>query len=148
MVCQLSPWPSIRPAFGNSASNRCGIYKRMLRNIPASYQKLAQPVFTLLCCAQQPLTIDEIIDGVSIQVGYSPKDELKVQTRRRRCCPGGLSCIYRNRCQPGTHNATLHLAHFSDEEYLESDRIQRQHKDVSRFGVKIEKLILRWHVYA
>ncbi|KAK1763796.1 hypothetical protein QBC33DRAFT_596465 [Phialemonium atrogriseum] len=71
-------------------------YERMLSNIPPASVRYAQQMLTLLCCALRPLTVPELIDGIAVELGDSPKFNPKP--------------------------ATVRLAHFSVQEYLESGR--------------------------
>jgi len=95
----------------------------------------ARRVLTLLCCAKRPLTVPELIEGIAVELGvdprFNPDGRLEDEDDIYRICPG----IIEVNQQPNGGPATVHIAHFSVQAYLESDRIRQQHK-VAIFSVR------------
>ncbi|KAI0454305.1 hypothetical protein F5B21DRAFT_504410 [Xylaria acuta] len=107
-------------------------YERMLLNISGESVEDAKRILTLVCCAKSPLTIPEIIDGIAVELGDRPRlnvdGRLEDEDDIHRICPGLIEICN----QPG-NVSVVRIAHFSVQEYLESDRI-RQHT-VATFAV-------------
>ncbi|KAI1852134.1 hypothetical protein JX265_013105 [Neoarthrinium moseri] len=98
-------------------------YRRMLENIPAAWNSYARQMLTLLCCATRPLTVPELIDAIAIETGdyprFNPKRRLRSLDALQKVCPGFTEVDL-------NHDEKLHtvrIAHFSVQEYLESERI-------------------------
>lgn len=112
-------------------------YERMLLNISKESIEDARRILTFLCCAKRPLTIPEIIEGVAIELGDNP--QLNIDARLddeddiHRICPGLIEVDY----HPGNKEATVRIAHFSVQEYLESERIHEH--AAATFGVRKPK---------
>ncbi|CAH0050945.1 unnamed protein product [Clonostachys solani] len=111
-------------------------YEAMLRSIPPHCADYAHQMLTLLCCAMRPLSVEELVDGMAIELGDSPSFNLK------RRLSGGSDAI--QLICPGftqfavdleSHLTTVRIAHFSVQEYLQSDQLS-QSKDLSHFGVR------------
>jgi hypothetical protein len=98
-------------------------YERMLGNIPRACHSYALQMLTLLCGAKRPLTVSELIDGMAVELGKAPKFNLKRRLRNidavQQVCPG----LTELDMDPKTQLATIRIAHFSVQEYLESERI-------------------------
>ncbi|KAH6881080.1 hypothetical protein B0T10DRAFT_518795 [Thelonectria olida] len=110
-------------------------YERMLSNIPSTSRDYARQMLTLLCCARRPLTVAELVDGIAVQLGdtpkFNPKRKLKNINAIQEVCPGFTELDV----DPNTSKATVRIAHFSVWEYLESERI-RYSKDAVFFSVR------------
>ncbi|KPA38318.1 hypothetical protein FLAG1_08853 [Fusarium langsethiae] len=110
-------------------------YERMLSNIPSTSRDYARRMLTLLCCARRPLTVAELIDGIAVQLGdtprFNPKHKLKNIDAIQQVCPGFTELDI----NANTSQATVHIAHFSVREYLESERIRDSPK-AAFFNVK------------
>ncbi|KAH6884132.1 hypothetical protein B0T10DRAFT_518181, partial [Thelonectria olida] len=110
-------------------------YERMLNNIPSTSRDYARQMLTLLCCARRPLTVAELVDGIAVQLGdtprFNPKRKLKNIDAIQEVCPGFTELDV----DPNTSKATVRIAHFSVREYLESERI-RDSKDADFFSVR------------
>ncbi|CAM1509295.1 Fc.00g030340.m01.CDS01 [Cosmosporella sp. VM-42] len=110
-------------------------YERMLSNIPSTSREYAQQMLTLLCCARRPLTVAELIDGIAVQLGgtprFNPKRKLKNIDAIQEVCPGFTEI----NANPDSSGATVRIAHFSIQEYLQSERIQSS-EDAVLFSVK------------
>ncbi|KAI1379582.1 ankyrin repeat-containing domain protein [Hypoxylon crocopeplum] len=108
-------------------------YERMLLNISEESVEDARRTLTLLCCAQSPLTIAEIIECIAVELG----DDLRLNIDGRlddeedihHICPRLIEIDMHPSSEP-----TVRIAHFSVQEYLESDRILQQ--TVASFAVK------------
>ncbi|KAH6889957.1 hypothetical protein B0T10DRAFT_43770 [Thelonectria olida] len=110
-------------------------YERMLSNIPSTSRDYARQMLTLLCCARRPLTVAELVDGIAVQLGdtprFNPKRKLKNIDAIQEVCPGFTELDM----DPNTSKAIVRIAHFSVREYLESERI-RDSKDADFFCVR------------
>ena len=99
----------------------------MLLNVDEESVQDARRILTLLCCAKRPLTVSELIDGTAVELGDNPRlnpnGRLFGEDEIRRVCPGLIEVDAR----PDDKTSTVRIAHFSVQEYLESERIL-QHK--------------------
>ncbi|KAI5463253.1 hypothetical protein BGZ63DRAFT_352374 [Mariannaea sp. PMI_226] len=100
-------------------------YERMLSNIPLTSLDYAQRLLTLLCCSRRPLKVSEVIDGIAVELGDDPKLNRKRRLRDvhsiHKLCPGLVEAdlnLYND-------ETTLRIAHYSVQEYLESERISQ-----------------------
>ncbi len=110
-------------------------YERMLCNIKFFLIEDARRILTLLCYAPRPLSVQELIDAVAVEInkptGLNRKRRLQDSNGIRDICGGlidiGLSADHmtenhiKKKLTP-----TVRIAHFSVQEYLESERIQHQ----------------------
>ncbi|KAK1465305.1 hypothetical protein CCUS01_07711 [Colletotrichum cuscutae] len=96
-------------------------YKRMLENVPD--KDYAKQMLTILCCASKPLTVQELINALAIEIGatsfLNPDRQLPDADSLLEICPGFTEVAI----EPYTRLAVIRIAHFSVQEYLESDRI-------------------------
>ncbi|KAK2018229.1 hypothetical protein LZ32DRAFT_366427 [Colletotrichum eremochloae] len=110
-------------------------YERMLQNIPTESKEYARQMLTILCCAVRPLTAPELIDAIAIEVGASASFNAKRRFGNvddlQQLCPG-FTEIY---LHPKSQTVSVRIAHFSVQEYLESERIYTQ-KNSSFFSVQ------------
>ena len=105
----------------------------MLCKIGPRSIEYARRILTLLCFASRPLTLRELIDGIAV----STTEPIGLDEKRR--FKGGYNDI--NDICPGLTSLTIdayqtpivQIAHFSVQEYLESDRIQ--HQKAKHFGL-------------
>ncbi len=106
----------------------------MLLNIDKEFARDARRILTLLCCAKRPLTVSELIDGTAVELGDNPRlnldGRLYGEDAIRSVCPGLIEVD----AQPDNETSTVRIAHFSVQEYLESERIL-DHKAVT-FSVR------------
>lgn len=106
----------------------------MLASVDEESIEDARRILTLLCCAKRPLTVPELIDAVALELGDTPRlnpdgrlfDEAEVL----RICPGFVEID----SHPFGKPATVSIAHYSVQEYLESNRICEQR--VANFSIK------------
>ena len=110
-------------------------YERMLCNIESYLIEDARRILTLLCFASKPSTVRELIDGIAVQitgsVGFNRKRRLQDSDDIRGICPGlidiGHDAVQTNDIDHEKHLVpTIRIAHFSVQEYLESERIRYQ----------------------
>ena len=116
-----------------------------MRNIDEDSREEAARILTLLCFLSRPLTVQELIDGIAVDLQeparLNPGRRLQDIDDLRKICPGlidiGFEANYklflrnsRNYSEEKT-TLTLRIAHFSVQEYLESDRIK-----LHRFALK------------
>ncbi|KAL3488651.1 hypothetical protein BJX62DRAFT_253118 [Aspergillus germanicus] len=110
-----------------------GTYERILCNIEHIYAKDVQRILTILCIAKRPLTMQELIDAHAVDLtdpphldregrSYGPDDLIDI-------CLGliEVAVIEGNN---GEKSPVARIAHFSVQEYLESDHVlQREAKE-------------------
>ena len=96
----------------------------MLCKIDPALVKDARRILTLLCFASRPLTLPELIDGIAVETieptGLNKDCRLEDYDDIHDICPGfiNLNVVDETR--------VVQIAHFSVQEYLESDRIRQQ----------------------
>ena len=112
-------------------------YERMLCNINCHSIEDARRILTLLCFAHRPLTVRELIDGIAVELnnstGLNPKRRLLDSDSILDVCGGfiDISLGADHTIDPFHEEkedltSTVRIAHFSVQEYLESERIQHQ----------------------
>lgn len=113
----------------------------MLCNIDHLLIEDARRILTLLCFAPRPLTVREIIDGIAVKIngstGLNPKRRLQDANDIREICIGFIDIGLRAGHTTETYleeelTPTVRIAHFSVQEYLESERIQHQKAAIFR----------------
>ena len=102
-------------------------YERILRKIPINGVGYARRILTLLCFSLKPLTVQELIDGVAVDVsgssGLNRRRRLQGPDDIQELCPGLVDFGQRWDKYTRTTTQTVRIAHFSIQEYLESERI-------------------------
>ena len=110
-------------------------YERMLCNIDHGLIEDARRILALLCFAPRPLTVRELIDGIAVEIYHSPglnrKRRLQDSNDVREICLGFIDIGLGADPTDETYyekelTSTVRIAHFSVQEYLESDRIRHQ----------------------
>ena len=113
-------------------------YERMLCTINHYLVEDARRILTLLCFASRPLAVKELIDGVAVEIdnstGLNLKRGLQDANGIRDICGAfidvGLgfdhTIEYYGRVKENELTPTVRIAHFSIQEYLESERIRHQ----------------------
>ena len=95
----------------------------------------ARRILTLLCFAVRPLKVQELIDGIAVEIngstGLNRSRRLQDADDIREICPGfidiGLDAGHSNENYYEVDSTpTARIAHFSVQEYLESERIRHQ----------------------
>ncbi|KAL8825018.1 MAG: hypothetical protein Q9191_004671, partial [Dirinaria sp. TL-2023a] len=107
-------------------------YERMLCNV--FWIEDARRILTLLCFSSRPLTVREVIDGIAVDINNSPglSRSGRVQDSSDVCgiCPGFIDIDreydHTKESDDEEFREVVRIAHFSVQEYLESDRIQHQ----------------------
>jgi ankyrin repeat protein len=101
----------------------------MLSNIEAESADDARRILILLCTAKRPLAVEELIDGIAVELGEDPKfnkdSRLMNEDDIRHICPGFIEIhVHQEDDIPwGPYKTAVRIAHYSVQEYLESDRI-------------------------
>jgi ankyrin repeat protein len=97
----------------------------MLLNIASTCVEYSKSMLTLLCCARRPLTVPELVDGIAVELGsppkFNPSRRLETVEALHEVCPGFIEVDE----EVSGKAATVRIAHFSVQEYLESERILR-----------------------
>ena len=110
-------------------------YERMLCNINYHLIEDARRILTLLCYAKRPLTVGELIDGVAVEIhnhstSLNLKRRLQDSNDIRDICEGFINIDFNVGSTTENEEAelteTVRIAHFSVQEYLESEHIQHQ----------------------
>ena len=95
----------------------------MLCKIGPRSIEYARRMLTLLCFASGPLTLPELIDGIAVSTteptGLDKERRFEDYNDINEICPGFTSLIIHAERTP-----VVQIAHFSVQEYLESDRIK------------------------
>jgi ankyrin repeat protein len=108
----------------------------MLCNIDEDSAEEARKILTLLCFSARPLTVLELIDGIAVNVndpvGLDRLSRLHDADSLREICPGLIYFDIKKdpiptyvRFDDEGISPTVRIAHFSVQEYLESDRIRK-----------------------
>ena len=109
-----------------------------MRNIDEDSREEAGRILTLLCFSSRPLTVQELIEGIAVDLlepaHLNPARRLQDIDDIREICPGLIDIGFEanNELFPeggGNDSSeettlTLRIAHFSVQEYLLSDRIR------------------------
>ena len=126
---------SLPPSLGET-------YERTLCNIDIHLIEDARRILTLLCFASRPLKVQELIDGVAVEidgpVGLNRKRRLQHSDDIRDICLGLVDIDFTvDHTTQILHEEditpTVRIAHFSVQEYLESERIR--HQKAAVFGL-------------
>jgi ankyrin repeat protein len=116
-------------------------YERMLMNIDPDFIDDAKRILTWLCFSERLVRVYEVIEGLAVELGEQPR--LNCERRLQdphdifRICPGLISIVNTindlsdsdhasQLSDPSFPKLSLRIAHFSVQEYLESDRIRSQ----------------------
>ena len=107
----------------------------MFCNINHHLVEDARRILTLLCFAVRPLKVQELIDGIAVDIngsiGLNRSRRLQDADDIREICLGfidiGLDAGHSNEDYYEVDSTpTARIAHFSVQEYLESERIRYQ----------------------
>jgi hypothetical protein len=107
-------------------------YERMLLNIHEDSYEEARRILTLLCFSSRPLKVLELLHGVAVDLkGPAHLDQeslLEGADDLREICPGLIDFGFEadRHVDSTSPEVTVRIAHFSVQEYLESDRIRQQ----------------------
>ncbi len=115
----------------------------MLMNIDSNNRDYAQRMLILVCCSRRALTVLELIDAMAMEFGDKPAFNLKSRLGSpdsiREVCPGFIEVDtkFEYSMEIDFAKTTVYTAHFSVQEYLESDRIY-QDNEVKLFAIDRE----------
>ncbi|KAJ5757468.1 uncharacterized protein N7511_006162 [Penicillium nucicola] len=126
-------------------------YERMLCGIDEAYVEDVRRVLTVLSLAIRPLTVDELIDAHEVELGESPSLDREGRSYEENdlveICLGLIEIvttddpiereiIITDKTDEETVSTTriVRIAHFSVQEYLQSDRIRQQ--KAATFAIK------------
>ncbi|MCJ1423797.1 hypothetical protein MMC29_001682 [Sticta canariensis] len=105
-------------------------YERILCNIDHHWVEDARRILTLLSFAARPLTVQELIDGMAVEIEDPPRLNFKrrLQDFEDLCaiCPALIDIDVTGTNYEKHLTSTVRIAHFSVQEYLESERIRDQ----------------------
>lgn len=107
-------------------------YERILLGITHSHSQRAQQILSLLCFSSRPLTVEEVIDAIAVDLHkaerYDRDRKLEGADDLLRICPGLIEIsLTRHEHADATVLITqiVRVAHFSVQEYLLSNQIQQ-----------------------
>ncbi|RAH67963.1 Pfs, NACHT and ankyrin domain protein, partial [Aspergillus aculeatinus CBS 121060] len=100
-------------------------YARILINIPENYRKEAIRILQFLTYSNRPLTVDEVVDIIVVEPDedplFDPTFRMPETREIMRICSSLVSQVTRRRGQSTIEE--LQLAHFTVQQYLESERV-------------------------
>ncbi|KAJ5896208.1 uncharacterized protein N7473_005607 [Penicillium subrubescens] len=103
-------------------------YERILYGIDKNCVDDVRRILTMLCFSARPLTVAELIHSYAVDLDEPPHldrdDRLLVDIHSLRDICLGLIKTTKDEDDKGQDILTVHLSHFSVQEYLQSDRIQ------------------------
>jgi ankyrin repeat protein len=111
-------------------------YNRMLMNIDPDQLDDAKRILTWLCFSKRPVTMQEIVEGLAVDIAENPRLDLEGRLEDTddiiRICPGLISISTIDDTAAlalgqAVQSPVVRIAHFSVQEYLESDRIKSRH---------------------
>ncbi|KAJ5623881.1 NACHT nucleoside triphosphatase, partial [Penicillium lagena] len=112
-------------------------YERILCNISEEYVEDVRRVLTVLCTSTRPLTVNELIDAHAIDLSEPPhldRDGRSYEQDDLVDICLGLIEIAATEDDNSQDKLTARIAHFSVQEYLQSDRIEQQKS--ARFAIQ------------
>ena len=104
-------------------------YERILCSIADEYVEDVRRVLTVLCFSTRPLTVNELIDAHAVDLSelqHLDRDGRSYEQDDLVDICLGLIEIAAMEDTNGQSTLTVHLSHFSVQEYLQSDRILQQ----------------------
>lgn len=110
-------------------------YERMLENIPSVLTQYARKILLLLCFSERPLTVEEIIDAIAVDIetGFDPQMRCNDMQDILQICQGLVEVF------EDTHNFLpaykIRIAHFSVQQYLFSKQLE-EHQTLSAMHLK------------
>ncbi|KAJ5117570.1 NACHT nucleoside triphosphatase [Penicillium atrosanguineum] len=111
-------------------------YERILCNIDETYVEDVRRILTVLCLSTRLLTINELIDAHAIELDEHPCLDREGRSYEQDdlvdICLGLVEIVV-TKDSDGQIISTARIAHFSIQEYLQSDRIQQQ--KAKRFAI-------------
>ena len=107
-------------------------YERILINIDPDFVAEAKRILTLLCFSLHPMTFVELRDGIAMDIGETPRLDITKRFQDEndilKICPGLVDIHSESSEADDDENELIYfeIAHFSVQEYLESDRLKTQ----------------------
>jgi ankyrin repeat protein len=104
----------------------------MLMNIDPDQIDDVKRILTWLCFSKRPVTMQEIVEGLAVDIGENPRLDAEGRLEDTddivRMCPGliSISTVKAKAAfapDSAVQSPVVRIAHFSVQEYLESDRI-------------------------
>ncbi|KAF2962889.1 hypothetical protein GQX73_g10686 [Xylaria multiplex] len=112
-------------------------YARMLKNIPPELWDYARQMLIILCCAVRPLSETELADALAVELGGTPRFDIARRFENlealQEICPGFTEVDINIE----TKERTIRIAHFSVQEYLQSERILI-HQEIAQFHIQTQ----------
>lgn len=108
-------------------------YERILCSIDSDYVEDVRRVLTVLCYSRRPVTVEELIDAHAVDLSEPPHLDREGRSYEQDdlvdiCL--GLIEIASAEDDDGQPTLIVRIAHFSVQEYLQSDRILRQNSRI------------------
>lgn len=132
--------PSLQWALSKLPKDLDDTYTRILEGIPRQRIKQATTILNLLIWSDEPLTIDELVDAIAVDLnhepGFDPKNRMPVPREVLKLCS---SLVAVSRDEEKTVGS-VRLSHFSVKEYLTSDNVSSIYK--SSFNETVAKAYL------
>ncbi|KAJ5185641.1 NACHT nucleoside triphosphatase [Penicillium cf. griseofulvum] len=103
-------------------------YERILCSIDEEYTEDVRRILTILCSSTRPLTVKELIHAHAVNLGEPPYldyGSFYEQHDLVDICLGLIEIVATEHYKGQSH-LTVRIAHFSVQEYLQSDRILHQ----------------------
>lgn len=128
---------AIRQALHSFPPNLCQTYETILMRIQDEDKDLAMRVFQWLVCSLRPMTIEEIAEGISVEIGNTtpdPSNKLNDPEEILDIC-GGLVSLNED-------TRILGFMHSSAREFLTSERITGSLASSYRINQKITHIEL------
>ncbi|KAL4941531.1 hypothetical protein BDV06DRAFT_179665 [Aspergillus oleicola] len=115
-------------------------YERILCSIDRLYSEDVRRILTVLCLAKRPLTLEELIDAHAVDLEEPPHLDREGRSYDQDdliyVCRGLIEvAVIKGNGSQETHVARI--AHFSVQEYLESDRVL--HQKAKEFAVQKDR---------
>ncbi|KAJ5605614.1 hypothetical protein N7510_008395 [Penicillium lagena] len=111
-------------------------YERMLCSIDETYVEDVRRILTILCVSTRPHTVEELIDAHAVELSEPPyldRDGRSYEHDDLVDICLGLIEIVAIKIDDGDPISVVRIAHFSIQEYLQSDRIRQQKAE--RFAI-------------
>ena len=106
-------------------------YGRILESIPECHRRKAVRILQFLAFATRPLSIEEMVDAVAVNLEgercFDPKNRMPEPREISRYCSSLVIVASIRKVLPGDNSEILilQLAHFSVREYLASSRVHK-----------------------
>ncbi|CEJ81552.1 hypothetical protein VHEMI01673 [[Torrubiella] hemipterigena] len=103
-------------------------YARMYYRISPEFKPVAIRLLQLLTHSKRPLRIEEAVDAIAVEPGskprFDPRNRMPFPTEITQYCLSFVSLTYKYAPIMKAQVIEIQLAHFSVQEYLQSDRLE------------------------